>query len=116
LWNAESRGTIQTSEGSIEWRSFVHTEDLVIVVEWKATGGETGATWEWTQYELTSPASSQFIPEDYEPNPPADRIRMGEVEASVQPMLAGGEYTTAWRTAEAGEGWNWRKSPKTLTG
>ncbi len=105
LWNAEATGTIQTTEGAIEWRSFVHTEDLFIVVEWRATGGEEGATWEWTQYESTSPASKQFIPEDYEPNPPAERIQLGEVEASVQSMLAGGEYTTAWREEAASDGW-----------
>ncbi len=47
LWNAESSGTIETSKGTIEFRTFIHSIELITIVELKCSEGEKGAKFKW---------------------------------------------------------------------
>ncbi len=106
LWNAEVRGTLTTDAGRIEWRCFVPHDDNVVAVEWTATDGEKGAAFSFRPQQGNSPRRLMRPQEkyDYKPNPPFQLVQADGMDACVQPLLAGGDYATAWKTAEAGPG------------
>ena len=41
LWNAEVRGDLQTTGGTISWRAFVHAAREIVIVDIEATEGES---------------------------------------------------------------------------
>ena len=68
LYNAEWRGTITTEKGEIKFRSFIHHERPVIVVEMETTGAESNAKWTFNPTEAISsrkdaPGRGQFWPD-----------------------------------------------------
>ncbi len=100
LWNAEASGTIRTEKGSIQWRSFVHADLMVIVTEIERSEGEQKSRWLWTPEKAVCPRQL-FVPNpDYRPNPPFEQSIDGEVQITVQPLLEGGETVTAWQTLD----------------
>ena len=101
LWNAEATGQLVTERGEISWRSFVHASDLVIVTEFTASAGEKDFGWKWVA-EKSASTRTRGAPKDYQPNPPAQLETEGAVQVCVQPMLAGGQYATAWQEQGAG--------------
>ena len=107
LWNAEATGQLTTDRGTIAWRSFVHASDLAIVVEFKPSDGERDFQWTWVAEESAS-TRTKGKPADYKPNPPAQRWPTCEIDVCTQPLLAGGQYVTAWEMSP------WKK--KTTSG
>jgi hypothetical protein len=106
LMNAEVSGTIQTSEGSIQFRSMVHAEQMAIAIAWKGEGGESESGFEWVPQEAVHPRLTVHretrpdfpLIQEWSPNPPG---HAGTVEGDpvwVQPLTEGG-YVTAWREA-----------------
>lgn len=99
LWNAEATGKLTTDRGTIAWRSFVHASDLVIVVAFATSAGEREFKWNWVAEESAS-TRTKGKPADYKPNPPAQEAieakAPGNIHVCVQPLLAGGQYATAW--------------------
>ena len=98
LWNAEARGIVRTDLGKIRWRSFVHTDKMVVVVVLEATGEERRCHWQWRP-ALAINARKVFrkFPmsgDDLNPAPWVEEL--GDARVSVQRLQSGGEYSTAW--------------------
>ncbi|MBI1371296.1 MAG: hypothetical protein GC159_00840 [Phycisphaera sp.] len=110
LWNAEARGTLVTDRGAIRWRAFIPAQLDAIVVEYDADEPERGCKWEYVAEISESPrvyrgktdGYGKDRPQDkYPANPPAERSTQGSLQLARQPMLAGGDYTTAWKINNA---------------
>ena len=105
LWNAEVSTDITTTKGVIHLRSFVHADEMMIIVKATTEGDEHDFQWEWIAAEANSPRYLIFkrqgkankIPKDYELNPTAKISNEKEVNLSVQKLLAGGETSIGWQ-------------------
>ena len=99
LWNAETRGEIITDAGRIQWRCFVPSDDSVMVLELKTTGGEHGATFSFRPQQGDSPRHTVLQGDKYvyTPNPPFQVRQLSGLEVAVQPLVAGGDYATTWK-------------------
>ncbi|KAA2254316.1 Tat pathway signal sequence domain protein [Solihabitans fulvus] len=106
LWNAELRGTITTSAGSLALRAIVHSGRSLLAVEVRPTEGERGFRWVFHPEEAVSPRTApQFgkpPPPGYVGNPPATVSTSGDRTLAVQELLGGGEHVTAWREHTVG--------------
>ncbi|HZH67006.1 MAG TPA: hypothetical protein VEY10_19105 [Flavisolibacter sp.] len=108
LWNAEARGTITTEKGSITWRSFVSNNPDVIITESTETGTEK-VQWEFIPEVSQSPTPgftwapplNLSLIKEYQPNPPAQREAIRDIQIARQSLEAGGGYTTAWKVTES---------------
>ena len=73
LWNAEVSTDITTTKGVIHLRSFVHADEMMIIVKATTEGDEHDFQWEWIAAEANSPRYLIFkrqgkankIPKDY---------------------------------------------------
>ncbi len=97
LWNAEARGTLLTDKGSIRWRCFAHATEPVLVVELETEAGEKTCSWEWSPALSRTSRTKKQPAGVYLPNPAGTLKKSPEGDFWHQPMLAGGEYVTAWR-------------------
>lgn len=101
LWNAETRGTIQTDSGVLYWRTLTLAEKNCIVLDYKTEGKERVADWEWVPETSISPRyfanpnSRPSIP--YSANPVGKNYSAHSIESYWQPMSAGGGYATSWK-------------------
>lgn len=117
LYNAELRGTLTTDAGQIAFRAFVHTDDPVIVIELEPSEGEKNCRWEWIPFEAITTRHS--IPNTaaqaakyekqygnpvkiWENNPDVEIRKQEDINLSVQKLLAGGGYSTAWKEVTTG--------------
>ena len=103
LWNAEVRGTVTTDKGSVQFRSWIHAEKMVMNIDIEATGGETAATFAW------KPGTGQMHPElsawcKEVPNPAGSSEVNDGVEVYTQRRQAGGEFATAWKETKTDKG------------
>lgn len=99
LWNAELVGTLVTDKGTVEVRSFTHTDRLVQVIELTATESEREFRFEW-QPGLAANPRNIYQKVDVPPrerNPAPKRTTERGVELAVQPLSAGGGHVTAWK-------------------
>jgi len=92
LWNAESSGTVETSKGTIAFRTFIHATELVIIVEIDCSEGERAASFHWQ----ATPAID-YVNRTHPPNPPNSVRQIGDVHVCVQQRIAGGQFATAWQ-------------------
>ena len=109
LWNAEARGRLTTDQGDVNFRAFVASDQMLIIVEITTNDGERGAKWQWNARTADSPRQTYGLAHHdgrniagYKPNPPHQMKRSGEVEICLQPLLMGGQSATAWRETSAG--------------
>ncbi|MFJ8824004.1 glycosyl hydrolase family 95 catalytic domain-containing protein [Streptomyces sp. NPDC102467] len=104
LRDAELTGTLTTDKGTLTLRAQVDNARSVLAVEVTPSAGERGFRWVFHPAEATSPrAAFKPIPDGYTANPPAEVGRYaGDVSASVQSLLSGGEHVTAWRERTRG--------------
>jgi len=100
LWNAESRGELTTDKGTIKFRTYIHADQMVLVVDLETSEGESGAKFNWQ----ASPAvdwvnRTRFKKEfkDDPPNPAHVEKKEGDISLCIQKRHAGGEYVTAWK-------------------
>lgn len=108
LWNAEASTDIITTKGVIHLQTFVHTDNMIIAVKATTEGEEHDFKWEWVAAEANSPRYLLFkrrgqtnkIPKDYELNPAPIINRKGDINLSVQKLLAGGETTVGWKETQ----------------
>jgi alpha-L-fucosidase 2 len=100
LWNAEATGQIETDKGTISWRSLTLSQSNIILFQYQTTGQEQNPLWSFVP-EISISSRTNFsyikdIPAGYEANPPYEINKNGSISYCRQPMLAGGDYTTAW--------------------
>ncbi|WP_371792520.1 hypothetical protein [Streptomyces sp. NBC_01471] len=98
-YDAELRGTLTTTRGSLTFSALVQNDTGALLVSTRPSAGEESAAW---SFQWLQAASTRLIdkPADYTPNPDP-RVGAGFVE---QPLLAGGGWTTAWREQREGTG------------
>lgn len=111
LWHAELRGTVTTDRGTIELTARVQADAPVAVISMTTTGDEDGGAWRWqptpavsTRPPIRTAADQATYQKTYgrpvriwRDNPPGHRDDAGPLARWVQPLLAGGGYTTAWQ-------------------
>ncbi len=97
LYNAEATGTIRTDRGRIEYRSIVHADEMLILIEIEPDEGEADCRLEWNAMQADSPRQLWGRGmEGYLSNPPARYDSVGPVRVCIQPLLVGGKTATAW--------------------
>ncbi|GGZ78675.1 glycosyl hydrolase family 95 catalytic domain-containing protein [Streptomyces bluensis] len=102
LRDAELTGTLTTDRGTLTIRALVHTSRSVLAVEVTPSEGERGFRWVFHPADAISPrAAFKPLPDGYRGNPPAEVGEQDGVSTSVQPLLSGGQYVTAWRERRA---------------
>lgn len=100
LWNAEATGEIITDKGTIKWRTLTLSQTNIIIFQTITTGEEKNISWQWKP-EVSISSRTRFskdIPVGYKANPSCIIKKDKDVGYCRQPMLAGGDYTTAWTT------------------
>lgn len=99
LHNAEVTGIIRTEKGSIRLRSFIHTDEMVLVVEAEPGKGEDGCKFTFHPEEAIAPRmnTKRKRKSGYEPNPPFILSKVDGVDLCTQDLLRGGQTATAWR-------------------
>jgi hypothetical protein len=99
LWNAEARGTIQTAKGTIDVFFLVPSGEEVVHIELGEKGSEK-IICEWTGEKAMSPrlSSGRVKAADYGYIPNPDFVLKDSAGFGIcyQPLLAAGEYATAW--------------------
>jgi len=102
LWNAESSGVIETTKGTIRFRTFIHAVDLVTIVEIECSEGEKEAAFKWLPWPCVDTRNGTKFNDP--PNPASSLIKDGDVHVCVQPRYAGGGFATAWKEVPVGPG------------
>jgi hypothetical protein len=110
LWNAEIRGELITTAGTITFRCFVPSAEELIVVDMKTTGQEKAARFS-LRPQLAQ--SARYIAKRamnlemnvvYKQNPPVLTEKINGVEVFTQNLLMGDDYATAWLDKKNGDG------------
>lgn len=112
LWNAEATTEITTTKGEIRLSTFVHADDMIIVVKATTEGDEQDFQWEWIAAEGNSPRYLFFknqgkmdkIPQDYLLNPTPEFSQSNGINLSTQSLLAGGETVVGWQETKEKKG------------
>jgi alpha-L-fucosidase 2 len=106
LWNAEASGTLNTTRGTIIYRSFVHAQEPVLIVQIEPSGGERDARFgfrpELALVDRLLMRKEPITAENLNPAPFLEE--QGAVRVSVQPLTGGGEHAVAWQQTPAGRG------------
>ncbi|WP_189878278.1 glycosyl hydrolase family 95 catalytic domain-containing protein [Streptomyces bluensis] len=106
LWDAELRGTVTTTRGSVRFSMLVHNTRTALLISTRPSAGEDDAAWSFTWMSATSPRTKDK-PADYTGNPDPRVGSAGDAGATryvEQPLIAGGGWTTAWRERRVGSG------------
>lgn len=111
LWDAETVGLIETDNGSIKIKAYVHAVEHVIVVEYELFGGEKKAVLKWQPLKAESPRQTYGlnnnqpakVMKDYKENPVGILSVKEGVSIYTQPLLVGGETVTAWKQKITGD-------------
>ena len=102
LWNAESRGELYTTEGTVKFRSFIHAEELALVIEIECTGKEKDSKFIWLPSNPIDGINAKKFPDD-PPNPAYRNEKQNDIKICIQPRFAGGQYATAWQEVKSGQ-------------
>ena len=110
IYNAELKGTINTSLGSFKIDHFIHRFDDVIYTDIAASGDEELSDWQWHPFEARtsrggSPESygKAYSPYNKVENPDHIVEKHGDVSVGLQDLNASGSYATAWKETREGE-------------
>lgn len=98
VWNAEATGEIETTEGKIFWRSLSAARENVIILQTRTEGKENNYSWSWVAEKSISPRMAFNPIKNFPANPASRQGKENDIQYSLQPMLAGGDYVTAWKT------------------
>jgi len=104
LWNAEIRGNIITSLGEVSFRAFTPYQEMVQIIEVTSSEKDKGSMvpcqWNFLPGNPSSPRAIVFPDakesKEYLPNPKPLLVKEENTAIWVQPLLAGGDYATAW--------------------
>lgn len=112
LWDAEASGTMTTVSGKLRWRSIVHAERDLLMIEVISDTPNLGATLAFrpehgVSHRIQYANAPHPLPKQLPPKP--FQFRKGETQISVQTfikdageegMLPEGECAVAWREVE----------------
>ncbi len=110
IYNAELKGSINTSLGSLKIRHFIHRHDDAIYADIETSGNEELSEWEWHPFEAKGSRSgdpgSKNYGQAYAPykrveNPDHTIEEYKDISVGVQDLSAGGNYATAWKEVKA---------------
>jgi len=112
LHNAEARGSLETEQGTIEWRALVPTGNMALIVETNATPGERDFRWTFVPERAISPRQNwdgSYTLEHrhkiaYQDNPPPGLATKIDGGACEQPLRVGGGHATVWRELRPSSG------------
>lgn len=102
LWNAEIRGELVTTTGTISFRCFVPSDEELIVVNIKTSGKEKAVK---ISFRPQLAQSARYIAKRamnlelnvaYQQNPSFIVEKKDSIETITQPLLMGDDYATAW--------------------
>lgn len=102
LWNAEIRGELTTTAGSLSFRCFAPSNEELLIVNLKTTGKEDAAKF---SFRPQLAQSARYIAKRamglelnvvYQQNPNFIIQKQGDIEVIAQPLLMGDDYATAW--------------------
>ncbi len=111
LWNAKVTANVVTDLGTITIEAFTHTSDMVNcmkVVSTEKSKDGSPANYSWRFVPSDAIASRRFVVpnekggKDYVHNPNFVLGTDGDISLCTQPLLAGGEYVTAWHEKKQG--------------
>jgi alpha-L-fucosidase 2 len=102
LWNAEVRGSITTDRGQISFRSFIHTEDMLLLIDISTSGDEGDASFSWDARECQDFRNAKRFKDP--PNPPAIEEVIDGIATCTQARFAGGRFATAWQAIPSKKG------------
>ncbi|KAA9035631.1 alpha-L-fucosidase [Ginsengibacter hankyongi] len=106
IYNAELKGKINTSIGSLNIRHLTHRHDDVIFTEIEVSGKEELSGWEWHPFEAKTSrggdADEKRYGQSYAPykkyeNPEHRVENHDDICVGVQDLSSGGNYATAWK-------------------
>ena len=109
LWNAEITGTITTDLGIIQFRAFTPRTYMVNIIEIESTeqtNNDQLAGWTWRVLPGNPDSPRALIYPgryEYESNPAPVKKVLDGMPVIEQPLLAGGDYATAWVEYETGK-------------
>ncbi|NQU52731.1 MAG: Tat pathway signal sequence domain protein, partial [Bacteroidetes bacterium] len=98
LWNAEVTATVKTNKGTVKLKSYIHSDDIVLLIEAECTGEEKNARFTW-QADVAVDYRNETRFDD-PPNPPAKIKSDKNGGTCIQTRVAGGGYATAWREVQ----------------
>jgi hypothetical protein len=102
IYDAELQGKITTTQGTVEFKSFIARDNEVLVVE-TTCGGSEAVTWSFKGDTAISSRPIADAQPSYQLNPAGfTSAGTGGVSRWVQPLSAGGEYATAWLSSGTG--------------
>ena len=103
LYDAITRGEIQTDKGQIDFKTYVHATENYILFESTASGDEIEYSWAWNPLTAVSPRTKiHGVPEGYTPNPAVKNRKEDDCNLSIQNLLGGKTYVTAWKEIRKG--------------
>ncbi|MEV0260182.1 glycoside hydrolase family 95-like protein [Streptomyces sp. NPDC050617] len=103
LWDAELRGTVTTTRGSLRFAALVHNSRSTLLISTRPSPGEEAAAWTFTWLTAATTRNTDDRT-GYTPNPDPRLGTAGATHYAEQPLLAGGGWTTAWRERRTGTG------------
>ena len=102
LWNAESKGEVLTTNGTIKFRTYLHAIDMIMVVDIECSEGEKDARFKWLASPAIDHRNENRFKED-PPNPPSKISSDKEISLCIQERIGGGEFATAWTVINSGK-------------
>ena len=104
LWNAEVSGTVITERGHVPFRSYVHAEQPVLIVE-LSHAGSSRRPFFWRpdiaiRERLLVRKGEIIAPGDINPAPFV--LERGPLRLAVQRRTGGGEHVVAWQQKRVG--------------
>ena len=104
LYNAELFGTVKTTSGTIQFRTLVVRDREILLIELRPSAGEKTASWSFKPDTSITSRPLDKAPTTYSgPNPAGWSTKKDSTNIFIQPMSAGGEYATAWRSIASGD-------------
>ena len=107
LYDAETKGTLKTNSGYIEFSTFVLEEKSAFVFEWAEFGAELSVV--FSPAKAISPRQLKMIElcddralKNYEPPKEPYLLKKDGAASHVQPKFSGGEYSVAYKIFEQG--------------
>lgn len=102
LWNAEIRGVLTTTKGTVSFRCFTPSNEELIIINLKTTGDESAAKFSFrpqlaqSARYIAKRAMGLELNVAYQQNPNFIIRKQGNIEVIRQPLLMGDDYATAW--------------------